>query len=80
MFLGISQLLLSFLGSHVSSMLNLRSQDDNKLKFPDHTQRYSESFKIKAIRLWNALPWDIRQAQSIRNFKRRVKTQYLFSY
>ncbi|CAH2091004.1 unnamed protein product [Euphydryas editha] len=67
----------SFLGNP-SFHLNLRSQKDNKLSIPtSNSNSYYNSFSIKAVRLWNELPAEIRQSPSISVFKNRVKNFYL---
>lgn len=68
----------SFLGTDTDCHLDLRSRSDNRLKMPTaHTRFYSESFTVKAVKLWNMLPPEIRRSDSIYIFKRRVKTHYL---
>ena len=48
------------------------------LKIPRHTTRfYNNSFSVQAVRLWNALPADIRASPTIATFKRRLKEHYL---
>lgn len=65
-----------FLGSDDQSLV--RSQRVNKLKFPQcHTKTYSNSFTAKTVTLWNALPTEIRQSESIKIFKSRLKEHYL---
>lgn len=66
----------SFLGNSTLH-LNLRSLNDSKLNIPTcNTKSYSNSFTVKAVRLWNALPSKIRQSPTIFAFKNRVKNYY----
>ena len=68
----------SFLGSNSRLPLSLRSKSDNVLEIPlCRTQCYSKSFTVEAVKLWNALPREIRQSTSINIFKIRVKNYYL---
>ncbi|KAJ8735050.1 hypothetical protein PYW08_014300 [Mythimna loreyi] len=63
--------------SHPSDAL-CRSHLKNLLKSPPHsTDFYSYSFTAHAVRLWNALPPDIRGCQTLSIFKSRVKEHYL---
>lgn len=57
---------------------NLRSSENLLLKFPSHNQSfYGNSFSVHAVRLWNALPLEIKQASSLFSFKNKVKLFYL---
>ena len=48
------------------------------LKTPSHSSSfYDKSFSVQAVRLWNALPPDIRATSTIGSFKRRIKEHYL---
>lgn len=63
---------------HLSNDFSLRSSCTRQLKTPtSSTTFYQNSFTIRAARLWNALPVDIRHAQSINLFKNMVKKHYM---
>ncbi|CAH2092304.1 unnamed protein product [Euphydryas editha] len=67
-----------FLGTDTSSHLELRSRSDNRLKLPTcHTRYFSNSFTVKAVNLWNSLPFAIRYSESIAIFKCRLFKYYL---
>ena len=52
---------------------NLRDSE-NKLNVPlPRTRYYKNSFSYSGATLWNSLPRDIRQAESLRLFKRLIK-------
>ncbi|KAG7298180.1 hypothetical protein JYU34_018964 [Plutella xylostella] len=58
----------------------MRSSQMRLLDFPSHsTEFYSTSFTVTAIRLWNALPVNIRFAKTDIAFKKQVKEHYLSS-
>lgn len=64
--------------THVTHSLNLRSSETLLLKMPVHTTSfYDKSFTVQAIRLWNALPLDIKRAKSLQIFKSMLKNYYL---
>lgn len=44
---------------------------------PSSSKFYGNSFTFRAVRLWNALPLDIRRAKSLPVFKNLLKTHYL---
>ncbi|XP_022838102.1 uncharacterized protein LOC111365135 [Spodoptera litura] len=59
---------------------SLRSSANLRLEMAQHSSKfYSKSFTVQAVRLWNALPVSIRQAQSLAAFKEQVKKHYLSS-
>ncbi|CAH2266821.1 jg9436 [Pararge aegeria aegeria] len=48
------------------------------LKVPGHKSSFfHKSFTVPAVTLWNALPLEIREAQTIGIFKKQVKDHYL---
>ncbi|CAH2090128.1 unnamed protein product [Euphydryas editha] len=56
---------------------NLRSRSNNLLVTPlCRSKAYSNSFTTKVIKLWNSLPSDIRQAESLSTFKNRLHKNY----
>ncbi|CAH2241469.1 jg15666 [Pararge aegeria aegeria] len=57
----------------------LRSTRKLILKVPGHILLFffNGSFTVQAIKIWNALPLDIREAQSIGTFKKLVKDHFL---
>ena len=58
--------------------LPLRSSLDLTLSFPIHsTNFYTNSFTIKAVRLWNSLPPALRQVPSLDSFKKNVKAHFI---
>jgi hypothetical protein len=60
----------TFLSSHQRS---LRSDQNNLLLIPSHRSKfYSESFTVRAARLWNQLPLSIRGSQTIFTFKKSL--------
>ncbi|KAG7308368.1 hypothetical protein JYU34_005566 [Plutella xylostella] len=55
----------------------LRSQENKMLSVPSHNSAtYSNSFAIKAVNLWNALPMDVRLSSSPNAFKNNLKKYY----
>ncbi|CAK1589714.1 unnamed protein product [Parnassius mnemosyne] len=57
----------------------LRSSRKFILSVPTHnTSFFNKSFTVQSIKLWNALPLHIREAQTIVIFKRLLKEHYLF--
>ena len=57
---------------------NLRPSTKLRLNTPVHNSTfYNNSFTVKAIQLWNALPATIRQAKSLPIFKTMIKKYYL---
>ncbi|CAH2109029.1 unnamed protein product [Euphydryas editha] len=67
-----------FLGSNSDLHLNLRSRSDNRLKmFASQSQAYSNSFTMKAAKLWNSLPGKVRHSDSLSTFKKRLYNHYL---
>lgn len=55
-----------------------RSSQHLQLLIPQHkSELYSNSFTVTAIRLWNSLPPQIRQASSMAVFKTKVYNHYL---
>ncbi|CAH2102081.1 unnamed protein product [Euphydryas editha] len=64
-----------FIGEHSKV---LRSSENLTLRLPVHKTKYfHKSFEVQAILLWNALPLNIRKADSLEIFKRRLKEYYL---
>lgn len=62
---------------HESHSRNLRSVDTLSLLTPLHSSGFmSSSFRISAIRLWNALPINIRKSISKFSFKRSLRKHY----
>lgn len=58
-----------------------RSHLKYHLKIQPHTTDfYSFSFTVHAVRLWNAVPPNIRDSPSISVFKRRIKEHFLSSH
>ncbi|KAJ0170700.1 hypothetical protein K1T71_013472 [Dendrolimus kikuchii] len=56
----------------------LRSSLNYRLRMPTHiTQFYDKSFTAQAVRLWNSLPQNIKQAKSVHSFNDLVKQHYL---
>ncbi|KAJ8710105.1 hypothetical protein PYW07_009471 [Mythimna separata] len=57
---------------------NLRSSNNLLLLCPSHTSDFvHSSFYIQSILLWNALPLDIRTAESRYAFKRKLRNYFL---
>lgn len=55
-----------------------RSHLKSLLKFPSHHSDFaSYSFSVHAVRLWNSLPAEIRDSETLSLFKKRVKEHYL---
>lgn len=54
--------------SHISSLLHTPVS---------HSQIYSRSFTVHAVKLWNSLPSEIRNSPSLLVFKKRLKNHYL---
>lgn len=66
-----------YLHSSHSLSMSLRSSENFLLKPPwRRTSFYDHSFSAQAVRLWNALPVDIRRAQTLNAFKVQVKKFY----
>lgn len=56
----------------------LRSSSNLTLAFPaSKSKSYSKSFSSHAVRLWNRLPNDIRQSQSVASFRSRLRSYWL---
>ena len=83
------QLLDSTAPAYISDMLqpvstlqlqiNLRSATNSELFVPRTRLRVGErAFSSAALRLWNALPTDIKRAATLLKFKKKLKT-FLFS-
>ena len=61
-----------------SYVLQLRSGDGHLLLFPTHhTNFYTNSFTIHSVRIWNALPTEIRSSSTYNNFKLLLKRYLL---
>jgi len=59
--------------------VTLRSADNNDLFITRSRLRLGErAFCIAAPRAWNSLPSDVKSADTVRTFKKRLKT-FLFS-
>lgn len=57
---------------------NLRASKNLLLQIPSHRTGFmSNSYAISAIKLWNALPFGIKKAESKFTFKRKVRNYYL---
>ena len=70
-----------FLGSNTLHSQHLRSRNNNLLEVPlCHTKCYGDSFTVQTVRLWNALPGEVRRSPSVNIFKRRLKNYYLEQY
>ena len=66
-----------FMFLHDTHLRSLRSDNNLLLEIPLHSSSYfTNSFTIKAARLWNSLPIDIRRAKSIHIFKKKLKNHY----
>lgn len=62
----------------LSNSRTLRSSSTLQLKTPPHSSTfYEHSFTVQAVRLWNALPVDIRKAKSLPIFKKLLYSHYL---
>ena len=58
--------------------LSLRSKNTLSLKIPCHSSSfYTNSFAVKSVRLWNSLPITVRQAKTLKTFKKRLKEYYM---
>ena len=44
---------------------------------PHKTDFFSYSFSVHAVRLWNSLPYKIRESESLPIFKKRVKDYFI---
>ncbi len=56
----------------------LRSSENLKLKMPKHGTKFLDrSFSVRAVRLWNDLPLNVRQAKSLASFKKLVKEHFM---
>lgn len=65
---------------HSLNSRSLRSSENLLLKTPGHCSSfYDDSFTVQAVRLWNALPVEIRRATSLDIFKSKLKHHYLSS-
>lgn len=79
---GLASLYISNLvtiKSECSFDYNLRSSNQHLLQVPQinsHKTLGDRSFSIAAPNLWNALPWHIRNAESIDSFKKQLKTYF----
>ncbi|KAJ8728054.1 hypothetical protein PYW08_016439 [Mythimna loreyi] len=63
---------------HDTHSRHLRSSENLTLLMPSHSTKFCDkSFAVQAVRLWNALPLAIRQAQSLNSFKNLVRDHYL---
>ena len=64
-----------YLTSHHN--LNTRSRLEETLTIPlHHTSLYSSSFTIATACLWNSLPTDLRDFQTLNTFKNRLIIHY----
>ena len=67
--------MFEFLGAHTNK---LRSSENLALRIPRHSSRfYEHSFAVRATKLWNDLPLNIRRSISLSIFKKSVKNHYL---
>ena len=73
----INELIMQYASD--SDRYNLRSSDDTLLLHnPRTSKRYGDmSFHADAPRLWNSLPFNIRNSTSVMVFRKQLKT-YLF--
>lgn len=56
----------------------LRSSSNLSLSFPaSKSKSYSKSFSMHAVRLWNRLPVEIRQSQTVATLRNRLKKYWL---
>ena len=77
---NLSPKYLSELLSYTSPVYKTRSSNDDLLLNIPFTRRYTfadRSFACMATKLWNTLPYTIRSAINIGNFKSNLKT-YIF--
>ena len=59
---------------------SLRSSGSHQLVKPRHNLSFgARSFRISAPHIWNSLPTNIREAQSLLTFRRHLKTHYFQS-
>ena len=59
---------------------SLRSSGSHQLVKPRHNLSFgSRAFRISAPHIWNSLPTNIREAQSLLTFRRHLKTHYFQS-
>ena len=60
--------------------MHLRSIDENRLHEPviSHFSYVDRCFEYSAPRLYNTLPYDVRQAKTVKSFKKMLKT-FLFT-
>jgi len=60
-----------------STKRSLRSSDSHQLVKPRHNLSFgSRAFRISAAHIWNSLPTNIREAQSLLIFRRHLKMHY----
>lgn len=56
---------------------HLRSDDNLILSIPHHSSSFLQnSFSVKAVKLWNELPVEIRQASSKATFKMKIREHF----
>ena len=66
---------------HLSHSRYLRSSNNLSLMTPVHTSSFVDnSFTVQAVRLWNSLPLNIRQAKSVSSFKVMVTNHFRSSH
>ena len=66
---------------HTDTKYNLRSKQKGFLKIPKKNNKYIEhSLKYRGPKLWNDLPNDIKEAKSLGEFKKILKTILVCSY
>ena len=59
---------------------SLHSSGSQQLVKPRHNLSFgSRAFRISAPHIWNSLPTNIREAQSVLTFRRHLKTHYFQS-
>ncbi len=76
---GLAPQYLSELLSHYSPPRPLRSQNSGRLKYLEYqNQLRGRSFSFLASKLWNNLPNTVREADTLCQFKSRLKT-HLFN-
>ena len=76
----ISKLCLTDQLRHYQPTRSLRSSGSHQLVKPRHNLSFrSRAFRISAPHIWNSLPTNIREAQSLLTFRRHLKTHYFQS-
>lgn len=64
----------------VNTLMSLRSQNQCRLRVDlSKNSKHEHSFSVRSIRLWNALPADLKKADNVKSFCVRVKKEMLQS-